>query len=137
MIREWLRKWLAGKIQINITYVVEGVETSTIIRPKKNDSKILNISNKSNFRFCSYEVQDPGEPNSRTYYYTEVYTNGKWDRVEGTWFLDKNKAIDAHLNVLKGVTLLTAKQIDSVLWEGLDEQETITWANLQKTNENS
>jgi len=129
-LKEMFKKWLAGKIQINITFVTDGV-TSTVV-PYCKSEEIVHKSNKSNYRFCMYEMKDPGSE-LKTYYYTEVFVDGKWGRVDGTWFADKDKAMQAHAEAIGGKVFESVKR-DTVLWEGLSKEEAETWIGLQKSH---
>jgi hypothetical protein len=125
--KELLRRWWLGKFQINITYITEGVKSTKV---PTVESEVVHKSRKSNLRFCMYEVQKPGDT-LKTYYYTDAYINGKWQRVEGTWFSDKNAAMEVHKGVLEGKTFEEMTR-STVLWEGLDKDETETWIGVQK-----
>lgn len=129
-----LRDFIAGKIQINVNYIVDGIKPSTV---PKITSKIVNRFLASNYRFCQYETKNTGEKDTRIYYYTELFDGSKWNRVDDSWYADKDKAMDIHLKLVNGEQLSdinVSKRIETVLWEGLSKEETNTWVNLQRGN---
>ena len=130
-LKDWFNKWMAGKIQINITYITEGVNPSTTPRVEEKPA-VVNITRKSDYRFKAQESIEP-DGSSRTYYFTEVYRKGDWYSVENSFFADKDKAMDAHLKLLNGADLKT-KKVETVLWEGLSKEEASTWVEIQKAN---
>lgn len=124
--------FLKGRIHIDVRYVIDGVQS---IKEPKVINKVITKSTQSNYRFCQYETKNPGEKETRVYYYTESFVNGKWNKVDDTWFHNKDKALEAHVALVKGEGLSdlnVSKNITTVLWEGLTKEETEVWINLQK-----
>lgn len=127
----WLSKLLTAKIQV--TVIMPGASTPTCVPYVIRDESNLFQIKKSNTRFVKYTVADPtGE---RVYYYTEIHSGHGWSQVTGTWFADKDKAMDAHLKFLQlGST--GERKHSEVLWEGLGADEAETWVALQKSKDN-
>lgn len=130
---QWLRNLAKSKISITLVYPpANGVEPTTTPKVVDRTSNITTIR-KSNVRFVQYDIQEANE-DPKTYYYTELYKNGNWNQVRNTWHSDKDKALEAHLNFVKnGVS--EEKKITTVLWEGLSEEETESWVNLQRISQ--
>lgn len=134
---KWLKHLLAHKISINITVItpIDGVEKT--FTPRTVEETVVTVVKKkhSDIRFVEDICVDHNGVEER-WYRTEYFDHycKKWFSVTGTNSRDKNKAIDLHLKYLERGTLEPI-ETKVVHWEGLDKEETKTWAELQKVSE--
>lgn len=126
---QWVKKLYNAKVQITIIYPPpSGVVHTTI--PKVKGESNVNVIKRSNLRFVQHDViSELGD--TQTYYCTEVYEGRFWSMARNTWFADKSQAIDAHIKLAKN-GVVGPHTVDTVLWEGLSNEEVITWAEMQR-----
>lgn len=126
---KYLKDFLNKKLLINIdiTYV-----TPTNINIKTRDNEIIKkveyTFKQSDYRFMEYTVNEDNE--SRTYFYYEKFNNGSWFRVDGTWQSDPKKAHQVFLTLCDNPDFFKYKNVTKVVFEGLSEEETKTWAAM-------
>ena len=132
---QWLRNLWQAKVQINIIYPAPGGVSTTTPRIVSKEGGNISKVRKSDLRFVEYDITE-ADGQRKVYYYTEVYSGRSWAQANGTWFADKNRAMEAHLQLIERGTLDPVK-IQTVLWEGLSKEETQTWVNIQLTKENT
>lgn len=125
---KWLRKLYHSKIHITILYPAEGV--SRITSPEiifQEAPKILR-RHQSKYRFIEeYKRDHNGKEN--TYWVTEEYVGGRWSSVTDTLSCTKETAIKNHVKLVEGTNMTPVKKT-TVMWEGLDVEETKSWVAL-------
>jgi len=133
----WLKKIIAAKISINIVLPSDLIKENPAIM-KTSEPRIINVTTpaskprKSNVRFIQEDKLNPITNETRAIYYTECYNNGRWEYMLDSLTSDKDKAMDLHLFIINNGTL-KEKSTVSVLWEGLDKDETKSWVALNST----
>lgn len=126
-----IKKLWASKISINITIIEpapDGIVKSTVPRAIDNPITVSHLR-KSNLRFVE-ETRTDWDGKGTTFYSTEHYKNGSWLYVNDTINADKEKAMELHLKLLERGSLDPIK-VKTVMWEGLSQDETRAWVELQ------
>jgi len=128
----WFRQLIASKISINIT-VHSGLDDVIKTTTPRITNDIVNIKklNKSNVRFVQEEkIKYDGEKS--TFWFSEMRKGGRWEFVSETLSHNKDEAMEKHILLLNRGSLAPVK-VSTVLWEGLDKEETESWIALQST----
>lgn len=125
-------KLLKSKISITIV-LPEVVGVNHSIEPKVDtqESPFIQRSYRTNYRFIE-EKRYAVDGSKTDIYFTEEYKNGSWKVVFDTISVDKNVAIDRHLKLMEHGTLKPTIA-RTILWEGLDKEETKSWAILHSS----
>jgi hypothetical protein len=124
LFKDFLSKKLL--IKVDITYMMpkkDGIELreNTVIRTTEHSFK------QSDYRFMEYTVNDGS---GRTYFYYEKFNNGHWNRVDGTWQNNPSQSHQAFLKLCENPDFFKCKNETKVIFEGLSEDETKTWAAM-------
>ncbi|HET8688459.1 MAG TPA: hypothetical protein VFM18_17750 [Methanosarcina sp.] len=146
-MREFFKKLLTSKIQINIKIVTSDSEKpktelqwpSALVMPApevvKDTGDDNTVLNKNDFRFVSDWKQElTGKVEE--YWYTEILKDGRWHFVPDSLAHNKNKALDLHLQIIERGTVTKPREIKTVLWERITNDQTKTWASLLKNESN-
>lgn len=127
-VRDWIKLLWQSKVQITIiTPPPLGVESTTTPRVVKVVPSLIKKT-KSNYRFVEEQKIDH-DGAERIVYSTEEYKNGCWSAITNSITLNKEEAIKLHLKVIERGNLDPVRT-KTVLWEGLDAEETRVWASL-------
>lgn len=125
---EKLRKLYHSKIQITIVYPAEGVRRHTSPKVILQEAPKIVRRHQSNYRFVEeYKCDHHGKEN--TYWVTEEYVGGRWSSVSDTLSCNKETAIENHVKLVEGINMTPVKKT-TVMWEGLDVEETKSWVAL-------
>lgn len=126
---KYFKDFLSKKlfIKIDVTYMVPKNDN---IKVRSNEiiKKEEHVFKQSDYRFMEYTVNEDNE--SRTYFYYEKFNNGYWGRVDGTWQSEPEKSHQAFLKLCENPEFFKYKNVTKVIFEGLSEEETKTWAAL-------
>ena len=125
-----LKTLLKSKISITIIHpgaIVDVVKPRTI--EIENGPIIKHVAH-SNVRFVSETKVENGA--SSTFYFTEIYRDSRWAYADDSLTSDKNKAMELHLKIAKGLSLKPVK-VKEILWQGLPLEQTETWVAMQTT----
>lgn len=128
MIKKIFKDWLNKKLIINVHISYE-IEQPNIVR---KENKIVNVDTitykKSDFRFSRHDILEDGE--TRTYFFTEKFNGTYWTQVNGSWMSDKEQALSVFTKILTDQKYQTKETKNTVLIEGLNNDEMLTWAFL-------
>lgn len=129
----WFTRLLKARFSITIiTPPPTGVVHSPSPRQVEVDSPIIRRHTKSNLRFVEEKKTDCfGVEAAYSVYYTEEYISGRWSCITDSIKCDREKAIDLHLKLIDRGSLEDTI-VKTVVWEGLDPDETRAWATLSK-----
>ena len=127
----WLKRIIKSKISITIITPNDDVQHTTTPRQLEVDSPIINRKKQSNLRFVEETATDCFGKNNSTVFFTEEYKNGRWSYVSNSLSSTKEKAIELHLKLVDNTPVQNIKT-KTIMWEGLDAEETKTWALISK-----
>lgn len=125
---EKLRKLYHSKIHITVVYPVEGVNRITSPEIILHEAAPVKRRTQSNYRFVE-EYKRDCHGKELTYWVTEEYVKGSWSSVSDTLSCNKETALEHHVKLVEGTNLLPVKKT-TVMWEGLDVEETKSWVAL-------
>jgi hypothetical protein len=129
----WFKKLCKSKLQINITIITPAEGVNHITEAVVIERDVLNIVRKrdSNYRFVEeHKVEHNGKETK--FWVTEERIGKDWRKDYDTFACDKETALALHLALVERGTLKEASHTKTVLWEGLNLDETRVWVNLQK-----
>jgi hypothetical protein len=131
-ITDWFKRLLKSRIYITIENHIDGIQYTGTPRVVETLVDSPNIVRKaqSNYRFVEEVKTDRfGQPS--TCYFTEEYEDGRWKFISSTLSFSKTQAMDMHIQLIEARDIVPTFT-KTVLWEGLNKEETKAWAQLHR-----